>query len=103
MELELVKDFHEICSMETLKWYLEKYNLVSREPIVKQVFKVSSSLNNVLNEYAGIVSNLNVVVIHRWYDPSQAFSIQPDIEKIILQIFDSTGECLYGDLVEFYE
>lgn len=82
MDLELVKDFHEICSMETLKQYLAKYNLVSRKPIVRQVYKVCTSLSNVLHEYVGIVNNLKVIVIHRWYDPSQAFSIEPDIEKI---------------------
>lgn len=103
MDLELVKDFREICSMETLKQYLAKYNLVSRKPIVRQVYKVCTSLSNVLHEYVGIVNNLKVIVIHRWYDPSQAFSIEPDIEKIILQVFDSTGECLYGGLTEFSE
>ena len=100
---ELVQDFSKISSIVSLNQFIDKYGLVEREPIIHQVSFVTSSLNNVLGEYAGIVDNLNIVVIHRWHDLSQAFSIQSDIEKIILQIFDLNNKCLYGSLVEFTE
>lgn len=63
--------------------------LVARFALVEGVAENGDG-SNVLAVYVGSIAGAPVRVIHRWHDPSQAFAIRPDINKIRLQVSGAT-------------
>lgn len=56
-----------------------------------------------LGEYELIRNGQTFRVGYRWYDPSQAFSIQKDIHKVELWTLDATGQIQVHGNVAFEE
>lgn len=46
----------------------------------------AGSSGQILGIYDGEVGGATVTLTHRWHDPSQAFAIRPDINKLRLEI-----------------
>lgn len=56
-----------------------------RERGFKEVDRASRN-DNILSEHTGMVGSVPVLIRFSWHDPSQAFSIQPDIHKVQLVV-----------------
>ncbi|MFN7042590.1 MAG: hypothetical protein ACK4OH_15700 [Acidovorax temperans] len=75
----LQSEFRRIFSERQLNAFIERYGLSSHglnQSPRSQVYKV----------VGGVVDGRDVVVLHRWFDPSNAFSLLPDVSKAELSI-----------------
>jgi hypothetical protein len=75
----LKAEFHSLGSDEAIKSFVAKYGLMLLPPDTYPNAQM-------LGMYQGTVSGLTIGFSHRWYDPSQAFSVRPDINKLALDI-----------------
>lgn len=76
----LADDFHAIRSDDAIDSFVERYSLSKADA------KAYPHVRNLLEVYEGVVCGTKITFVHRWHDPSQAFSIQPDINKLELEI-----------------
>ena len=76
---QFIAEFRSVSSESALDAIIDRYGLteggLDQRPH-SQVYRV----------VGGVVAGVRVALTHRWYDPSQAFSIQSDIAKVDLEI-----------------
>lgn len=77
---ELANDFHSIRNGDAIDAFVSRYALSQADPAQYP------HVRNLQEVYKGIVCETKITFLHRWHDPSQAFSIQRDINKLELQI-----------------
>ena len=77
---ELANDFHAIRNGDAIDAFVSRYALSQADPAQYP------HVRNLQEVYEGIVRETKITFLHRWHDPSQAFSIQRDINKLELQI-----------------
>ena len=77
---ELANDFHAIRNGDAIDAFVSRYALSQADPAQYP------HVRNLQEVYKGIVCETKITFLHRWHDPSQAFSIQRDINKLELQI-----------------
>ncbi len=77
---DLANDFHAIRNGDAIDAFVSRYALSQADPAQYP------HVRNLQEVYKGIVCETKITFLHRWHDPSQAFSIQRDINKLELQI-----------------
>lgn len=76
---DLVTAFSAVTTDEALARFVQTFGLV--ETSGEQYPNPKT-----LAIYRGTVEGRDVALTHDWYDPSQAFSIRPDINKLLLTV-----------------
>jgi hypothetical protein len=75
--MQIFDDFEMLSSDEDVLGFVTKYGMAD----------IGTPPNTqILGHYRGVYNGASVEVIHRWYDPSGPFSIQPDIHKAKLEV-----------------
>ena len=77
---DLANDFHAIRNGDAIDAFVSRYALSQADS------GKYPHVRNLLEVYEGTVCETKITFLHRWHDPSQAFSIQPDINKLELHI-----------------
>lgn len=77
---DLCNDFQAIRNGEAIDTFVDRYALSKAD------VKAYPDVRNLLEVYEGTVCSTRVTFMRRWHDPSQAFSIRPDISKLELNI-----------------
>lgn len=86
-------EFNEIGSDSSLRHFLSKYGFSPVGPDARW------NLGQFELKHEGSVFGVG----YRWYDPSQAFSIQKDVHKAELWTIDSVGNKITRGNIEFAE
>lgn len=76
---DLIAAFNALSDTEQIATLAEHFGL-------KEVDPAEHTHPQILGIYKGSVDGRTVKLTQRWHDPSQAFSIQPDINKMRLEI-----------------
>ncbi|MBL0037520.1 MAG: hypothetical protein IPP36_01290 [Nitrosomonadales bacterium] len=74
---ELIAEFHKIQREDDIKALVQRFGLQSAG---------KHSNGQVLCFFKGIIEGAAITITHRWYDRCKTFSVQPDGNKVMLEI-----------------